>query len=109
MAKRTRKALYCAALCAVALVASIGGAGAIGTPTAAAAQEEECSDWEDWDNLRFWGLWSDEYHIPSSPNFNPHEDSRWWRPVQLVFAEGPRHGLERLTIKDHGHVICGWV
>ncbi len=107
MAKRIWNALNCVALSAFVLVASNGATWASSLPMDVSAQEG-CSDWEDWDNTRFWGLWTDEYHIPSSPDFNPHEESRWWNPVRLLFAKGDRHSLMEQYTEEHDHELCDW-
>lgn len=92
-------------------VSVIGATRATSVPADTPAQED-CSDWEDWDNLRFWGLWTDRYHISSSPDFNPHETSRWWEPVDILFADGERHDEVEpgYTLDDH-HDLCedGWL
>lgn len=107
MAKRIWKVLHCVVLSAFVLVTSNGATRASNVPADAPTQDD-CSDWEDWDNTRFWGLWTDEYHIPSSPDFNPHEESRWWNPVRLLFAKGDRHSLMEQYTEEHGHELCDW-
>lgn len=114
MAKRSWKSLHCVPLCALALLTSMAGTWTTSVSADVAAQED-CSDWEDWDNARFWGLWTDRYHISSSPDFNPHEESRWWDPVRIVWADGRKHYTlvpgYTLEERDHDHVHrdCGWV
>lgn len=65
-----------------------------------------CTDWEDWNHIRWFGLWSDKYHLPSSPNFNPHEESRWWRPETILWAGEPWHGFSEGYTVPHGHDLC---
>ncbi len=110
MAKRNRKALYCVTLCALALVASVGETTASGLPASLPARDE-CTDWEDWDNLRFWGLWTDEYHVASSPDYNPDQESKWWKPRRIVFATGKRHyhAEPGYTLDDHHEACGGWL
>lgn len=72
----------------VLVLVSAGGASNATIAPAGGSAAEECMPFEDWKLLRWFGLWSEKYHVPSSPYFNPHEDNRWWRPVRTVDAYG---------------------
>ncbi|MYI06272.1 MAG: hypothetical protein F4059_02835 [Gemmatimonadetes bacterium] len=70
------------------VLASSGGATEATIAPAGGSAAEECIPFEDWERLRWFGLWSEKYHVPSSPHFNPHEYNRWWNPVRIVDAWG---------------------
>lgn len=106
MTKHIVKALNTVAVSVLVLVSTTGATRAPSMPPGAPSQEE-CTYWEDWYNIRYFGLWSDKYHIPSSPDFNPHEESRWWRPKDIFQADGRLHDLLEGLAKNHGHGPCG--
>lgn len=90
----------------VLVLASASAATPATNGSAGAAAQGECLTWEDWNHYRFFGLWKNKYHLISSRDFNPHEQSRWWRPETLLWAEGPAHGLKPQYTLEHGHVKC---
>ena len=90
----------------VLVLVSTSGAIPAANGSAGAAAQGDCLTWEDWNHLRFFGLWTNKYHLVSSRHFNPHERSRWWRPETLLWAEGPSHTLKPQYTIPHGHKTC---
>ena len=87
MAKRIWKALSCVALSAFVLVTSNGATRASNVPADAPAQDG-CSDWEDWDNLRFWGVVD--------------------RQVSHFLITGFQSARRKQVVEPRPHTLGGW-
>lgn len=107
MTRKAVKVLGCIAVSALVLVSA--GATEATMARADAHVQQECTQFEDWRLLRWFGLWSEKYHIVSTPEFNPHWENRWWSADKYVHAYGWGPGLmEGRTLSMHGPICDFW-
>ncbi len=104
MTRNVVKVFGSIAVSALVLV-SVGGTTQGASVPEDAAADAPCNPFEDWKHLRWFGLWSDEYHIISTPHFNPHEESRWWHAIEIADARGYPHWLREGPTLDM-HTAC---